>query len=89
MYRKSRKLFDEIKDELLFMKHLPTQPEINKFLEFLKKKVIDDYDIPISIKELSDEYEKSPFFKDIKKYITKRHIPSQKSSSIEKIDDRM
>ena len=64
MYRKSKKLFDEVQDEK------------NKFLESLKRKVIHDYDIPISIKELSAEYEKSPFFMDIYKYITKGHIPS-------------
>ena len=34
-------------------------------------------DIIVSIKELSAEYEKSPFFKDIYKYITKGHIPAQ------------
>ena len=76
MYRTSKKLFDEIQDEMIFRKHLPRQLEINKFLESLKRKVIHDYDIPISIKELSAEYEKSPFFMDIYKYITKRHIPS-------------
>ena len=37
MYRKSKKLFDEIQDEMIFRKHLPRQLEINKFLEFLKK----------------------------------------------------
>ena len=74
-YRKSKKLFDEIQDEVIFRKHLPRQLEINKFLESLKRKVIHDYDIPISIKELSAEYEKSPFFMDIYKYITKGHIP--------------
>ena len=76
MYRKSKKLFDEIQDEMIFRKHLPRQLEINKFLESLKRKVIHDYDIPISMKELSAEYEKSPFFIDIYKYITKGHIPS-------------
>ena len=53
MYRKSKKLFDEIQDEMIFRKHLPRQLEINKFLESLKRKVIHDYDMPISIKELS------------------------------------
>ena len=76
MYRKSKKLFDEIQDEIIFRKHLPRQLEINKFLESLKRKVIHHYDIPISIKELSAEYEKSSFFMDIYKYITKGHIPS-------------
>ena len=76
MYRKSKKLLDEIQDEMIFRKHLPRQLETNKFLESLKRKVIHDYDIPISIKELSAEYEKSPFFMDIYKYITKGHLPS-------------
>ena len=55
MYRKSKKLFDEIQEEMIFRKHLPRQLEINKFLESLKRKVIHDYDIPISIKALSAE----------------------------------
>ena len=33
MYRKSKKLFDEIQDEMIFRKYLPRQLEINKFLE--------------------------------------------------------
>ena len=37
MYRKSKKLFDEIQDEMIFKKHLPRQLEINIFLESLKK----------------------------------------------------
>ena len=77
MYRKSRKLFDEIQGKMIFRKHLPRQLEINKFLKSLKRKVIHDYYIPISIEELSAEYDKSPFFKDIYKYITKGHIPPQ------------
>ena len=62
---------------MVFRKHLPRQEEINKFLESLKRKVIHDYDIPISIMELSAKYDKSSFFKDIYKYIAKGHIPSQ------------
>ena len=76
MCRKSRKLFDEIQDEMTFRKHLSRQLEVNKFLESPKRKVTHTCDIPISITELSAEYEKSPFFKDIYKYIIKGHIPS-------------
>ena len=76
VYRKSKKLFDEIQDEMIFRKHLPRQLEINNFLESFTRKVIHDYDISISIKELRAEYEKSPFFMDIYKYITKGRIPS-------------
>ena len=63
---------------MIFRKHLPRQLEINKFLESLKRKAIHDYDIQIIITELSAEYEKSPFLKDIYKYIIKgHHIHSQ------------
>ena len=62
MYRKSRTLFDEIQHEMIFRKHLPIQLEINKFLESLKWKVIHAYDILISVKELTAEYD-NPFLK--------------------------
>ena len=55
MYRKSRKLSDEIQDEIIFRKHLCRQLEIDKFLESFKWKVIQDYSIQISNKELSAE----------------------------------
>ena len=70
-------MFDEIQDEMIVSKHLPRQLEINKFLESLKRKVIHDYDKQISIKALSAEYGKSPFFKDIYNCITNRYISSQ------------
>ena len=38
MYRKSKKLFDEIQDEMIFRKHLPRWLEINRFLESLKRR---------------------------------------------------
>ena len=36
-----------------------------------------DNDIPISVKELSSEYETSPLFKDTYEHITKGHILSK------------
>ena len=89
MYRKSKKLIDEIQDDIIFRKHLLRQLEINKFLESLKRKVIHDYDILISIKELSAEYEKSPIFKYIYKYIKRAYSFSNKRACIEKIEDRI
>ena len=62
---------------MIYSKHLPRHLEISKFLQSPKRKVKHDYEIPISIKELSAEYENSPLFEDIYKYITKENIPSQ------------
>ena len=89
MSRKSRKLFDEIQAEMIFRKYLPRKPEISKFLESLERKVIHDYDIPISISEWSVEYEKSPFFKDIYKYIKRAYSFTKKEKCFEKIENRM
>ena len=44
---------------MIFRKYLPTLLEVNRFLESLKRKVRHDYDIPICVKELSAEYEKT------------------------------
>ena len=77
MYREFRNLFDEMQDEIIFRKHLPRQLAMNIYLESLKRKMIHDYEISISIKELSAKYEKSLFFEDIYKYKRKGHIPSK------------
>ena len=66
---KKRKLFHKIPEETVFRKHIPKQLELDKFIDALKEKVIHDYNIPISIKALRAEYKRSPYFKDIVKYI--------------------
>ena len=67
---KKRKLLDHIIDDNVLRAHIPKQIEINKFLDVLKKKVIHDYTLPLSAKQLRTEYKNSPFFKDI----TKRNV---------------
>ena len=69
--RKSQRLFEYIHDHEIIRKHIPKQVELEKFLEDLKHKVIHDYDIPLTIKEMRQEYPNSPFFRDIHKYIEK------------------
>ena len=52
----------------IIRKTLPKQLDLTKFLKQLDYKVIHDYKIPISVKELRAEYSTSAFFKDIYKY---------------------
>ena len=66
---KKRKLFYKIPEETVFKKHIPKQLELDKFIDALKEKVIHDYNIPISIKALRAEYKRSPYFRDIVKYM--------------------
>ena len=66
---KKRKLFHKIPEETVFRKHIPKQLELDRFIDALKENVIHDYNIPISIKALRAEYKRSPYFRDIVKYI--------------------
>ena len=65
------KLMDHISDRDIFRKHIPKQAELDKFIKSMKEKVIHEYNIPITVKELRAEYNNSPYFKDILTYITK------------------
>ena len=66
---KKRKLFHKIPKNTIFRKQMPKQVELDKFIDALKEKVIHDYNIPISVKALRAEYQRSPYFMDIVKCI--------------------
>ena len=53
------------------MKHIPKQQELDKFLDYLRKRVIHDCKVPLTVKELKAEYHVDPYFKDIVKYLEK------------------
>ena len=55
---KKRPLLDHIIDHNVLRAHIPKQVEINKFLDVLKKKVIHDYTLPLSAKQLRAEYKR-------------------------------
>ena len=69
--KERKQLLDNIPDANIFRKHIPKQVELVKFINALKEKVIHEYNIPITVKELRAEYNNSPYFKDILTYITK------------------
>ena len=68
--RLRRYLLNKIKIDVDMVRRLlPKQVNLNKFLENLEHKVIHDYKIPLSVKELKAEYFNSPWFQDIYKYL--------------------
>ena len=69
--KENYKLMDHILDRDIFRKHIPKQAELDKFIKSMKEKVIHEYNIPITVKELRAAYNNSPYFKDILTYITK------------------
>ena len=64
-------LFKHIPDYQIFRAHIPKAAELKRFMKQLKSKVIHDYNLPISVKELRAEYPTSPAFKDIYNYVIK------------------
>ena len=75
-YNDKQNLLENIKDENIFQKHLPKQAELDKYMEKLKKKIINNYELPLPTKVLIPEQRHSTFFKDICKYVTSGRIPS-------------
>ena len=59
-------------------KHLPKQAEVAKHLENLKRKVIQDYQLSLSTKELIQEVKRDPYFGDIYTYLYMGRLPSSK-----------
>ena len=66
---KKMKLFHKIPEDTVFRRHISKHVELDKFIDALKEKVIHDYNIPINVKALRVEYKRSPYFRDIVKYI--------------------
>ena len=71
LFREDKPLFKPGTAISLFMKHIPKQKELDKFVNYLKQRVIHDCKVPLSVKELKAEYHVDPYFKDIVKYLEK------------------
>ena len=54
--QEKKPLFKYIPDYQIFRAHIPKAAELKKFMKQLKSKVIHDYNLPISIKELRADY---------------------------------
>ena len=71
LFREDKLLFKQGTEISLFMKHIPKQKELDKFVNYLKQRVIHDCKVPLSVKELKAECHVDPYFKDIVKYLEK------------------
>ena len=71
LFREDKPLFKPGTEISLFMKHIPKQKELDKFVNYLKQRVIHDRKVPLSVKELKAEYHVDPYFKHIVKYLEK------------------
>ena len=71
LFREDKPLFKPGTEINLFMKHIPKQQELEKFIEYLKHRATHDCQVPLTVKELKAEYHVDPYFKDIVKYLEK------------------
>ena len=64
----------------MVQKYLPKQVDIDKILDIIKRKVLKGTHLSLAIKEMQAGYLKSPFFKDLYRYLTQNKLPSKKSA---------
>ena len=50
------------------MKHIPKQQDLDRFVDYLKQRVIHECNVQVTVKELKAEYHLDPYFKNIVKY---------------------
>ena len=68
LFTEDKPLFKPGTEISLFMKHIPKQQDLDRFVDYLKQRVIHDCNVPLTVKELKAEYHIDPYFKDIVKY---------------------
>ena len=78
-------LKDLIDTTKLVQKFLPKQTDIDKILDIIKRKVLKDTHLPLTIKEIQAGYLSSPYFKDLYMFLSQNKLPS-KRSSIKKVE---
>ena len=59
---------------------LPKQADIDKILIIIKRKVLKETHLPVTVKEIQAGYLISPYFKDIYLYLAQNRLPSTKSA---------
>ena len=79
-----QELSDLVDSTKLVQKYLPKQVDIDKIREIIKRKVLKDTDLPLTIKEIQAGYLNSPFFKDLFRYLAQNKLPS-KTNAMHKI----
>ena len=76
---------DLIDTTKLIQKFLLKQADIDKILDIIKRKVLKGTHLPLMIKEIQAGYLSSPYFKDLYLFLSKKKLPS-KRSTIKKVE---
>ena len=80
-----QELTDLVDTTKLIQKYLPKQMDIDKILDIIKRKVLKEIHLPLTIKEIQAGYLTSPYFKDLYLFLSQNKLPS-KRSTIKKVE---
>ena len=80
LYRKTLPVLRDVEELHVFTRHIQKQADIDKFLQILKAKVTQSYDLSVTASELVKEYPHSPAFSSIYNYIIQNVLPKDKRS---------
>ena len=83
--REPHELSDSLDTSKIEQKYLPQQTDIDKILDIIKRKVLKDTHLPLTIKEIQVGYLISPYFKDLYRYLA-QNKSSSKRSAIHKVE---
>ena len=73
-------LKDLIDTNNIIQQFLPKQTDIDKILEVIRKKVLKETHLPLTIKEIQTGYLSSLYFKDIYLYLVQNRLPVKKTA---------
>ena len=82
---KPQELIDLVDTSKLVQKYLPKQTDIDKIIDIIKRKVLKETHLLLTIKEIQAGYLSSLYFKDIYKYMAQNELPS-KRHAIHKVE---
>ena len=71
-------LKDLVDTNNIVQQFLPKQTDIDKILEVIKRKVLKEVHLPLTIKEIQSGYLSSLYFKDIYIYLAHNRLPSKR-----------
>ena len=75
-----QELIDLVDTSKLMQKYLPKQTDIDKILDVIKRKVLNNTHLPLTIKQTQAGYLTSPYFKGLYKFPAQNKLPSKRSA---------
>ena len=79
--RPLQSLLTEYKNQDVILKHIPKQTDIDKMLRKIRTKVLQNYHLPFSKREIAKEQSVCPNFKDMYSYLKEGLLPSAKKAA--------